>query len=83
MGLLEISRKLIDILYVKNVLKVGVFFSAYYTCINTIADFYIVIEKSMEPALSGGDIVVIKPVNSVLGIQFGELKVVLIKLIRF
>lgn len=62
-------------LYFKGIVNAGLVFSIYYTFSNSVADFYLVSQRSMEPTLSEGQIVVIKPVDSWLGgVKFEQIK---------
>ena len=64
-------------LYFKGIVNAGLVFSIYYTFSNSVADFYLVSQRSMEPTLSEGQIVVIKPVDSWLGgVKFEQIKVI-------
>ena len=64
-------------IYAKGLVNAGLVFSIYYTFSNSVADFYLVSQRSMEPTLSEGQIVVIKPVDSWLGgVQFEQIKVI-------
>ena len=63
-------------LNVKRFGKAGLVFSIYYTFTNSVADIYLVAERSMEPTLSGGQIVVSKPANTYFGVQFDQIKVI-------
>ena len=47
----------------RTVVKLGLYFSVYFTVTNEVGDFYLIGESSMEPALSDGDLVVVQPVG--------------------
>ena len=67
--------KLLKNINSRRLAKGGVIFCVYYTFTNSVADIYLVAESSMEPTLSGGQVVLIKPINSSFGVQCGDLKV--------
>jgi len=49
----------------KRIIKFGVGISVgYYTLTHEVVDWYLITEDSMEPALSDGDIVIVKPVGN-------------------
>jgi len=66
--------KLLKNISSRRLAKGGVIFCVYYTFTNSVADIYLVAESSMEPTLSGGQVVLIKPINSSFGVQCGDLK---------
>jgi len=48
----------------KRILKLGLGFSIYYTLTHEVGDWYLITEDSMEPVLSDGDIVIVKPLGN-------------------
>jgi len=61
--------------------KAGLVFCIYYEFTNSVADIYLLAERSMEPTLSGGQIVLSEPIhsswplNSYFGVDFDQIKV--------
>ena len=47
----------------KTIVKLGLYFSVYFTVTNEVGDWYLISEHSMEPSLSDGDIVIVQPVG--------------------